>query len=339
MCRQAIDRLSVLENIIYTKKMFINAGSQQKPPIETPELLGQISMPMLKEEIKNLRNSPILSSKRDLPISAFVINYNEHPILELSLLSLYPCSELIVVDKGSTDESKSYIPLYATRIIESAWTPIVEDTRAEADSICSFEWRVFLDADEFLTKGALDLLREAMKLDSVGNFPYDAIALPRINYIFGEKAERNIYAPASHIRCYRKGFYKHNRATHMVTAQENTRIMKVDADSNALIIHFNQDNLFEYFEKMNRYTETYVTQYPAPRSADDIYDFIFQKLSDARKSTIENEGSIYDAVCEAITILYFTTEFLKQWEQNRGISVEECYTNIVRTYFPPNVDC
>lgn len=333
MCNQAIDRLLASENILNGVKLASNAGSLQKTPIKSPDLLGRISTPLFEEEIKRLRNSFIFSRNRDLPISAFVITYNEHPVLELSLLSLFSCSELIVVDKGTTDESKSYIPLYATRIIESIWTPIVEDTRAEADSICSLEWRIFLDADEFLTKSAINFLRDVMELDKAGKFPYDAIAFPRINFIFGEKAEHNIYAPSSLIRCYRKGFYQHNRATHIVSSQENIRVLKVNESSDALIIHLNQDNLYEYFEKMNRYTETYITQYPSPSSADDIYDFIFQKISAARNSTMEKKGNIFDAVCESITSLYFTTEFLKQWEQNRKVSIDESYANIVKKYF------
>ena len=112
LCRETINRLNATETILAGNNINAsNAGSEQKPPIKSPELLGRVSFCMLKEEIKNLRNSLILSNKRDLPISAFVINYNEHPVLELSLLSLYCCSELIVVDKGSSDESKNLYPL------------------------------------------------------------------------------------------------------------------------------------------------------------------------------------------------------------------------------------
>lgn len=336
LCRETINRLNATETILAGNNINAsNAGSEQKPPIKSPELLGRVSFCMLKEEIKNLRNSLILSNKRDLPISAFVINYNEHPVLELSLLSLYCCSELIVVDKGSSDESKNLYPLYATKVIETPWTPIVEDTRAEADSNCSLEWRLFLDADEFLTLGAIRLLREAMKMDAAGKFPYDAIAFPKVNYIFGEKAEHNMYAGLTFINCYRKGFFKHERSTHngFVSSHSNIRVKKVGYDSDALIIHLNQDNLFEFIEKTNRYTETYITKYPDPKSAEDIYNFILKKISDARKSTKDRNGNTYDAVCESMAVFYYSIELMKQWEHKRNISIDKIYTSIVRKYF------
>jgi hypothetical protein len=334
LCRETINRLNATETILAGNNINAsNAGSEQKPPIKSPELLGRVSFCMLKEEIKNLRNSLILSNKRDLPISAFVINYNEHPVLELSLLSLYCCSELIVVDKGSSDESKNLYPLYATKVIETPWTPIVEDTRA--DSNCSLEWRLFLDADEFLTLGAIRLLREAMKMDAAGKFPYDAIAFPKVNYIFGEKAEHNMYAGLTFINCYRKGFFKHERSTHngFVSSHSNIRVKKVGYDSDALIIHLNQDNLFEFIEKTNRYTETYITKYPDPKSAEDIYNFILKKISDARKSTKDRNGNTYDAVCESMAVFYYSIELMKQWEHKRNISIDKIYTSIVRKYF------
>ena len=135
---------------------------------------------------------------------------------------------------------------------------------------------------------------------------------------------------------YRKGIYNHIRQTHRVAVAEGARIYPVPAESNAAIIHFNQDNLFEYLEKMNRYTETYVTRFPTPQSAEDIYNFALNKILAAKQTTLAQSDSPYDAVCDLVTAIYYTVEYLKQWERDRGLSVDEHYAQTVRNIFDFN---
>jgi hypothetical protein len=311
----------------------INSGSEQKAVIHDPHALGRVDLSALEPVLEVLRRRCVQGSSRDLPMSAFVINHNEHPTLELSLLSLWPCCELVVVDKGSTDASVSYIDRYATQSLKAAWSPIVEDTRAMADAACSYKWRIFLDGDEFLTPETITFLREILVEDERSNFPYDAIALPRINHIFGQKAERNLYQAAPLVRVYRKGMYHHVKATHRVALDPSARIFTPRPETGAAIIHFNQDNIFEYLEKMNRYTETYVTRYPTPQTADDIYHFAIRKVVSAYLETRRRQGTTHDAVCDLITAFYYSIEYLKQWESDNNRSVGDYYATMVRRYF------
>ena len=81
-------------------------------------------------------------------ISVFVVSYNRASLLESCLRAASFADELIVVDKSSTDASTSVAARYADRVEIVPWSPVVEETRAFALSLCRNEWILFLDDDE-----------------------------------------------------------------------------------------------------------------------------------------------------------------------------------------------
>ena len=78
-------------------------------------------------------------------ISAFVIAYNRAELLRACLRRVRFVDELIVVDKSSTDETPEVARELADRYEVVPWSPVVEDTRAYAQSLCSHEWIICLD--------------------------------------------------------------------------------------------------------------------------------------------------------------------------------------------------
>lgn len=310
----------------------VNAGSAQLPVVSDPAELGRVALPATQQAIEAAR-AKVQTQPRDLPVSAFIINYNEAAVVEISLLSLWRFKELVVVDKGSTDGSMDICARYATKTAQAGWSPIVEDTRDMADSLCGQEWRIFLDADEYITPETIALIESVVRRDAQGDFPYDAIALPRVNYVFAELCANNLYKPTPIVRMYRRGAYQHVRATHRVALKDGARVYTPEPDSKAAIVHFNQDNVYEYIEKMNRYTETYTTAYPHPATARDLYDFALNKILMARKATLAQNGNAHDAACDLITAIYYTTEYIKQWERSRGLTTDTTYADAIRKDF------
>lgn len=310
-----------------------NSGSVQLPMVTSPDQLGRVDLPRLTGAIQALGRQTRAREPRNIPLSAFVVVYNEMPVVELSLLSLWCCQELIVIDKGSTDGSLETSTPYATKILKVAWSPVVEDTRAAADEACTRAWRIFLDADEFLTPEAVALVRGILARDAAGDFPFDAVALPRVNHVFGQCAERNCYRRGTIVRMYRQGIYRHIRSTHSIVIAEGARVFTAPLAGPAAVVHFNQDHIFEYLEKLNRYTETYVTRYPPPQSAEEIYDFALRKLLEARQGTLALGNAPYDAACDLLTAIYFVVEYLKQWQRDRHLSVDRHYEQVLRDIF------
>ena len=109
-----------------------------------------------------LKIATVLSSQQPvvntLPISAVVVCYNEAGLLATCLASLQFCQEIIVIDLGSTDASRSVASEYAHRILTHQRLPDVGVVRNWATDKTRFDWILFIDPDERID----DQLAEAM---------------------------------------------------------------------------------------------------------------------------------------------------------------------------------
>src|ERR1700742_2937356 len=101
-------------------------------------------------EFRPAKNRPVMRTK----LSAFVITHNRASLLESCLRAVSFADELIVVDKSSIDGSAEVAARHADRVEVVPWSPVVEDTRAFALSLCRHEWVLFLDDDEILSPEA-----------------------------------------------------------------------------------------------------------------------------------------------------------------------------------------
>lgn len=100
-------------------------------------------------------------------LSIVTISYNQkeflHECIESILSQLHEADQYIVVDPGSTDGSRELVSSYGDSIVQ-----VFEQDRGPADglnhgfSVASNEFLYFLNADDVLIDGALNLMREAI---------------------------------------------------------------------------------------------------------------------------------------------------------------------------------
>lgn len=82
-----------------------------------------------------------------IPISAYMLTFNNARTVELALKSLSFADEIVVVDSGSSDGTLDIVRRYAAKVIERPWPGFREQYQFAANQ-CSHEWVFFLDADE-----------------------------------------------------------------------------------------------------------------------------------------------------------------------------------------------
>jgi glycosyltransferase involved in cell wall biosynthesis len=98
-----------------------------------------------------------------------VIVYNEDEHLQECLESLSFCSELIVVDLGSEDQSVEIALEYADRVLRHKRVPTAGIARDFGAFHARNDWIVFLDPDEiFPTERYEDMCRVIQEVDGVG---------------------------------------------------------------------------------------------------------------------------------------------------------------------------
>jgi len=181
-------------------------------------------------------------------ISAFVIAYNRAELLRACLRRVRFVDELIVVDKSSTDETPMVARELADRYELVPWTPVVEDTRALAQSLCSHEWIICLDDDEILSPTASEGIGEV-----IAKCPEaDVFYIPIRHYILGRFDPRS-YPEELRPALYRRGMIHYPTEVHAsaVVDPECRQRVKVEG---IWLDHLSHPDVAAYLEKTNRYT-------------------------------------------------------------------------------------
>ena len=89
---------------------------------------------------------------------------NEEKVLEGCLASVRGVvDEVVVVDTGSTDETRTIAAGFGARLVDMPWRDDFSAARNEALRHVNSDWILVLDADERLARGAGDVLRRAVR--------------------------------------------------------------------------------------------------------------------------------------------------------------------------------
>lgn len=104
-----------------------------------------------------------------LPLSGVVIAFNEADRIRRCVASLVPlCSEVLVLDSGSTDATAAIASEAGARVVQQPWLGFAAQKNT-AIAMATQPWVLLLDADEWLDErapGAIRLLFETGKIDT-----------------------------------------------------------------------------------------------------------------------------------------------------------------------------
>ena len=94
-------------------------------------------------------------------ISICMIVRNEEKILEKCLKQLYPLGyELVIVDTGSTDNTKDIALRYTDKVYDYTWNSNFAEARNYAISKASCDYILMIDSDEIIVSFNKDELEE-----------------------------------------------------------------------------------------------------------------------------------------------------------------------------------
>jgi len=177
-----------------------------------------------------------------MKISAVLVTFNEEKNIKRCLDSLKFCSEIIVVDSGSTDKTLQIAKKYGARIFYKEFS--------DFSSIKNFgirkaknNWILSIDADEEISKELEKKIKKAIENECNGYY------IRRINYFLGKPIKYSGWGNDYQLRLFKKekGFF--SGAVH-----ESIKIKGKTGFIKAPILHYSYIDSKSYFEKMNRYT-------------------------------------------------------------------------------------
>jgi len=178
------------------------------------------------------------------PITATIITHNEEEHIAGAIASLSCCSEIIVVDSGSTDRTREIAERSGARVFVRDWEGYSRQKNFAAEK-ATHDWILSLDADEQLS---IELANEIARWSPEDNEA--ARSMPRRAFYFGSWIAHSGWYPDRKIRLYDRsrarwvGDFVHE------TLQVDGRIDRFSAD----LLHFPYSDWRDHMNRIDRYT-------------------------------------------------------------------------------------
>lgn len=188
-----------------------------------------------------------------LPLSGVVITFNEADRIARCVRSLAGvCSEVIVLDSGSTDGTAQLAREAGARVEQQAWLGFAKQKNA-AIALASQPWVVLLDADEWLEPDAQAALRALFASDIESA---DVWLLRRRTHYLGHPMRGGSFAREPVQRLFRAHLRHAIRPVHEYLDVEGAR----EALSSIRLEHDTARNPTEYRAKLARYARLWADE-------------------------------------------------------------------------------
>ncbi|MBL8729600.1 MAG: glycosyltransferase family 2 protein [Planctomycetes bacterium] len=138
------------------------------------------------------------ADRRPTPISACVICHQEADRIADCLRSLAFCDEVVVVDSGSTDGTRTIAADLGARVIENVPFPGHRQQKQFAVEQARFDHVLCLDADERCSPELQQRLQR-LRLDGLCA---DAYEMPRRNHYLGAVPRHGLFVPDRKVRLF-----------------------------------------------------------------------------------------------------------------------------------------
>jgi glycosyltransferase involved in cell wall biosynthesis len=182
----------------------------------------------------------------EMDISGIVITHNEENNIRECLESIKWLNEIVIVDSQSKDNTLKIASEYTDKIFSVDISNVTEKRKYALDK-AKFEWVIFIDADERVTR---ELKQEILSLKSDEIRDINGFYINRKNYYFGKWIRHCGLYPDYHLRLFRKDKAKiTDRIVHEAVIVNGTT-RKLDND----MLHYSSKDLTQMIDKVNYYS-------------------------------------------------------------------------------------
>lgn len=190
-------------------------------------------------------------SKTPAKLSAIIVTKNEEKKIERCLESIRWVDEIVVIDQSSTDNTVSICKKYTDKVFVVSPKGFCEPDRPVAVSKATNDWLLYVDADEEIS---LELKSEIETILSEGP-SLTSYYVPRKNIFLGKWIKGSGWYPGYVLRLFKKGHVKFSEKIH-------TDVIPLGSFSylRKNIIHYTGEDIGEYIQKLNRYTEVLASE-------------------------------------------------------------------------------
>lgn len=179
-----------------------------------------------------------------LPLSLCVITLNEQANIERCLSSVPFASDIVVLDSGSTDETRTLAQKIGARVFDEPWRGYGPQKK-RAVELAQFNWVLCLDADEELSPALQQEIYGLLKSEA----NRDGYRLPRRSFYLGRWLYHGGWYPDYQTRLFlRHKLQWSEDALHESVQGEGLGTLRFD------INHYPFENLADQVQTNNRYS-------------------------------------------------------------------------------------
>ena len=178
-----------------------------------------------------------------MKITATIITLNEAEHIRLACESVAWADEIVVVDSGSTDDTREIARACGARLIENEW-PGFAAQKEFAASQASHDWIFSLDADERVSDELRDSILALRELEPAQLA--DGYSIARRAFYMGRWIKGGGWYPDRQLRLYKKnrGSWHGPHIHESVKLDEGARLSTLKGD----ILHYTGSNAAEHHQ-------------------------------------------------------------------------------------------
>lgn len=181
-----------------------------------------------------------------IPVSVYVLTFNNQRTIEQCLKSLEWAEEVIVVDSFSTDGTYEICQRHTDKAFQRKWTGH-RDQYQYAANLTTQNWIMFVDADEEVPLALADEIREELKGGAPG---VDAFFVYRRTYYLGRWIRYGGWYPDGEIRLYRREKGRWEGGLHAkVVAEGKIKSLR------SQYLHYTYRNISDQIQTIDKYSQ------------------------------------------------------------------------------------
>jgi glycosyltransferase involved in cell wall biosynthesis len=241
-------------------------------------------------------------------ISVILIVFNEEDNLTACLESVRWADEIIVVDGFSTDKTAELANRFGAKVFQKTFSGYGEQ-KQYALTRASCDWVLSIDADERVTPGLCDEIREILSASPSA----DGFMIPFQNIFFGKWLKRAGLYPDLHVRLFR-------RSSGSFTSSAIHEGIEIKGEIGHLqnpATHYSYPNIASYIRKMNRYSTLLASNGKSFRLRHMMFSPVskFLRLYIGRRGFLDGMAGLVYCLLAAF---YNFVKDAKVWEKNRS---------------------
>ncbi len=256
-------------------------------------------------------------------ISVVINTLNEEKNVEDAIKSVKWADEIVVCDMHSEDKTVETAKKLGAKIVFHRKEEYVELARNFAISKASNEWVLILDPDEEITEPLAKRLQ--MITDKMGQIDY--VRIPRKNIIFGKWMRGAMWLPDLNVRFFKKGSVEWTTQIHRPPKTKGEG-MDLPLEEGVAIIHHNYQSIWQFIERMNRYTQAEAKELKKQGYKFKWQDLLYKPLNEFLSRFFANKGyqdGLHGLALSLLQGFSFLIVYLKVWENS---SFEEAALNL-----------